>query len=292
MFKFLLAVAALTLTQAAVAQRPDALFEHMKRTTAIAYGAVPVGKHTLAELPAGQSWRLGMNEASTWRCDVPILGTDSILAPGAYRVQLQRSGETRCKLLANGSAQALGSNADGQVDGDLGKCQKPTKKLAIEWRKKGAPSNGNQPAQIVVQFGGDEWIGDVTVLGSKELKLTGWKGVAFTVPSERVEAGAVPVATLTRGDQSWNVVLAKDSVQLVPWMAAPTEQFGFGEITPPDAAATVVGKVEPLEMKVEKPWPVVEVLGAKVEKGELRLELGFAQRAVRLVCAEPKGKAR
>jgi hypothetical protein len=272
------------------AQRPDALFEHQKRATAITYGAVPVGQHSLTKLSVGQSWRLGMNQASTWRCDMPILAGDTLLAPGAYRVELERDGESTCRLIAKGSSRALGSNADGIVAGPVAKAGKPTKKLAIEWRKKGAAADGNQPAQIVVQFGEHEWVGDVTVLGHKEVKLGGWKGVVFAVPSDRVAAGPVPVATVSKGEHHWNVVLDKDTVKLVPWMAAPTEQFGFGEIVGPDDGATTTGKVAPLEVKVDKPRATVEPIGAKAEKGELVLDLGYAEQAVRLTLPEPKAK--
>jgi hypothetical protein len=273
------------------AQRPDATFEHQKRATTITYGAVPVGQHSLAELQVGQAWRMGMNEASTWRLDMPLVAGDKVIAPGAYRVQLQRTGETTAELLANGSGRALGGNGDGQVPGQIGKAGKPAKKLAVEWRKKGAAAHGNQPAQVAVQFGEHEWLGDVTVIGGKELKLGGgWKAVAFTVPAEVLAAGPAAVATLERGDQRWNVVLGKDSVKLVPWMQAPTESFGFGEVKGPDESATTTGKVEPLEQKVDKPWPVLEVLSAKAEKGEVRLELAHGTEAVRVTLPEPKGK--
>jgi hypothetical protein len=285
------AVPFLLLTNPLAAQRPDAAFEHRKRTVVITYGAVSVGKHSLDALQVGQAWRLGMNEASTWRLDTPLVAGDKLIAPGSYRVQLQRTAESEAALLANGSARALGGSGDGQVPGQIVKAGKPTKKLAIEWRRKGAVANGNQPAQIVVQFGEHEWVGDALVLGHEELKLGGgWKGVAYSVPAEVLAAGAAAVATVEKGDQRWNVVLGKDSVKLVPWMAAPTESFGFGDVKGPDEAATVTGKVEPLETKVEKPWPVLEVLSAKADKGELRLELGHGTDAVRVTLAEPKTK--
>jgi hypothetical protein len=281
-------VAVLASTFAVTAQRPDATFEHQKRATAISYGAVPVGQHSLAKLSVGQSWRMGFNQATTWRTDMPLLAGDTVVPPGAYRVELRRDGETKCTLLAIGSHHALGSNADGQVEGEIGKCAKPTKKLAVEWRKKGAAAAGNQPAQIVVQFGDSEWVGDVTVLGAKEVKAGAYKAAVFAVPSERAEKGGVPVAVLTKGEQSWNVVLDKDAAKLVPWMAAPTEQFGFGSPQAPEVAAT--GKVEPLEAKVDKPREVVEPVAGKVEKGEILLDLGIGDRVVRVTLPEPKAK--
>ncbi len=287
---FVLAVPFL-LAAIAVAQRPDAVFEHQKRTATITYGAVPVGKHTLAELQAGQPWRLGMNEASTWRLEMPLLAGDTVIAPGSYRVQLERTGETGAALLANGAGLALGSSGDARVPGEIGKAAKPTKKLAVEWRKKGAAANGNQPAQIVASYGEHEWTGDVTVLGHRDVKLGAWKGVAFAVPAAAVEAGAVPIATLGKGEHTWNLVLGKDKVELVPWMQAPTDSFGFGEVKGPDESAVVTGKVEPLDAKPEKPREVLEVLAAKAEKGELRLDVGYGTTVLRLVLPEPKPKA-
>ncbi|MFY9343233.1 MAG: hypothetical protein WAT39_12125 [Planctomycetota bacterium] len=127
------------------AQRPTPTFEHMKRTATIEFGAVPVGKHGIGELPVGETWRLGFNEASTMRLDVPLLAGDSIVAPGAYRVNLQRTDESACALMVNGSGRALAATGDGRVDGPLGKAPKPTRKLDIQWRKKGAVTASGQP---------------------------------------------------------------------------------------------------------------------------------------------------
>lgn len=274
-----------------VAQRPTPTFEHGKRTATIEFGAVPVGKHSIAELPVGETWRLGMNEASQMRLDLPLLAGESIVAPGHYRVNLQRTGEATCALMVNGSGLAMAATGDGRIDGPLGKAQKPAKKLDIQWRKKGAAVAGNQGAQIVVQFGPDEWVGDATAIGHKPIALPGWKAVLFLIPTARLEAGLpTPVATLSRGDENWNLVVAKDDVKLIPWMTAPTEQFGFGDVHGPEAARIVTGKREPLEIKVDPAKETLDLVAAKKEKGELRLEVAFGKEGAALIVPEPKPK--
>lgn len=284
-------LAVLFLPALLLAQRPTPTFEHMKRSATIEFGAVPVGKHSIAELPVGETWRLGMNEASQIRLDLPLLAGDSIVAPGHYRVNLQRTGDTTCALMVNGSGLAMAATGDGRIDGNLGKAQKPVKKLDIQWRKKGAAVAGNQGAQIVVQFGPDEWVGDATAIGHKPITLPGWKAVLFLIPTARLEAGLpTPVATLSRGDENWNLVVAKDDVKLIPWMAAPTEQFGFGDVKGPEPARIASGTRTALEIKVEAPRETLDLVSAKKEKGELRLEVAFGKEGAILTVPEPKPK--
>lgn len=281
----------LLIAAAVGAQRPAPTIDWQKRLAVIEYGAVPVGKHTLAELAIGSTWRLGMNEASTLRLELPVLAGDAVLAPGSYRIQLQRTGETACSLLVNGSGQALGGT-DGAVPGDLGKADKSVKKLSVEWHKRGGARQGNQPAQIVVQFGADEWVGDVTLVGHKAVSLPGWKLAVFSLPTEVLERGAaVPVATLGKGDQVWNVVYGPQVARLVPCMAAPTASFGFGEVVPPDAGLTTTGEVGQLDLKVQAPRATLEPLGASIAKGQTVLDLGYGTEAVRLMLPEPKARA-
>lgn len=275
-------------TSALVAQRGEAIFEHQKRPTAIHYVEVIVGKRTIADLKVGQSWHLNTGGQTTLHVEAPLLAGDVVVAPGDYRLTIQRTGEVACSLVANGSGRAVGGKGDWMVSGDVGKLAKPTKKLALEWRKKGALELGNQPVQVLLHFGEHEWSGLATVLGNKEIKLTGWKSVAFSMPAARVEAGGAPVATLTKGPNNWNVVLDKAAVKLVPWMVAPPDHHA--EVKGPDESLTVTGTVEPLEIKLDKPKEVFEVTAAKVEKGEIVLEAVFGQQGVRLRLPEPKAK--
>lgn len=274
-----------------IAQRPTPTFEHMKRAATLEFGAVPLGKHSLEELQVGQTWRLGNNEASVIRLDLPLIAGDSIVAPGAYRVQLQRSAQEACALLVNGSNLALGPTGDGRVEGKLGKAGKPTKKLDIQWRKNGGAAGGNQPAQIVVQYGTDEWVGDVVLAGHQPAAVAGFKIAVFQIPAARLESGAAtPVATFQKGDDRWNLVVEKDSVKLVPWMAAPTEQFGFGEVRGPAAERIVAGRVGKLEMKVDAAMETLQHLSTRKDGNEIHVAVGYARERVEWIVPEPKNK--
>ena len=278
------------------AQRPEVTFEWQKRTTTIAYGAVPVGKHGLGELPVGQNWRLGMNEASTMQLSMPMLAGDSWVAPGHYRINLVRTDETRCEIALAGSEHALGSR-EGRVPGEIKKAAKPGKKLSIEWAKGGAPVAGNQTAKIVVQFGENEWQGEVLLLGNKTVNVPGGRLAVFSVPSQRIDAREkepVPIAVLSKGkdgDQgSWNLVLGKSDVQLVPWMEAPTEQYGFGAITPPDQKLKTTGTVTATPLGTEAALEAVELRESSLAKGELRLVVACGKESLEIRVPEPKAK--
>jgi hypothetical protein len=231
------------------------------------------------------------------RLDVPLLVGEAIVAPGTYRVGFERSAETKAAITVAGSGLGLLTTGDGRIDGELGKAAKPAKKLDIQWRKKGTAPAGaavaaNQPVQIVVTFGPDEWVGDAVVLGHKPFTVAGWKGALFQVPSARLEAGLpTPIASLTRGNDHWNVVVDKDGVRVVPWMEAPTEQFGFGAVPKPDPARVVTGTRETIKMKVATPKEVADLVSAKKEKGDLRLEIVFGQEGAVFVLPEPKAKS-
>lgn len=285
----------LFLLPALAAQRPDATFEWQKRSTAITYGAVPVGKHSLAELAVGATWRLGNNEASTWQVGMPLLAGETWIAPGQYRVNFRRNEEGRGTLCADGSGRALGGQ-DAQVTGDITADGKESKKLVIDWAKNGAAAAGNQPARITVQFGPTQWRGEVLALGGKDLKVTGGKLVAFSVPADQVEKGAVPVATLSRGKDgdkgSWNLVLSGSTAKLVPWMQAPTEDRGFGGVTPPDTALQTEGTLTEQPGDANAEAPVFTVREAKLAKGELRLLAGYGRKSVEIVVPEPKDKGK
>ncbi|MBL9076865.1 MAG: hypothetical protein JNL08_05145 [Planctomycetes bacterium] len=272
------------------AQRPDATFEWQKRTTTITYGAVPVGKHHLGELTVGQSWRLGNNEASTWQVGMPLLVGDAWLAPGQYRVTFVRDGEGKGSLVADGSAHALGAGADVRLSGDIEQTGKESKKLQLEWQKDGKADAGNQGAQLVVQFGPTQWRGTALALGHKEHKLGGGRLLAFQVPADRVERGAVPVATLSLGKddkQAFNLVLSGATARLVPWMQAPTDSFGFGDVKPPAGEQTTEGKVTELAAPAAAA-PVWTVREAKLQKDELRVVADYGSKAVEITVPVPK----
>jgi hypothetical protein len=275
------------------AQRPDATFEWQKRTTTITYGAVPVGKHSLAELAVGESWRLGNNEASTWQVGMPLLAGETWIAPGQYRVNFHRAGEGTGTLVVDGSGHALGGQ-DAQVQGEIATDGKESKKLVVAWAKSRAAVAGNQPARIAVQFGPTQWRGEVLALGSKEVKVAGGKLLAFSVPAELVDKGPVPVALLSKGKDGdevwWNLVLSGTTARLVPWMKAPGDSYGFGEIKPPDAALQTEGTVTEQPGETNATAAVWTVHEAKLAKGELRVVAAYGKKSIEIVVPEPKHK--
>ena len=276
----------LLLAAAGVAQKPT--FEWQKRSATIDYGSVPVGKHSLAELPVGQGWRLGANQTTVLRLLMPAIVGDAVLAPGAYAVQLQRTAEATCALVATGS--------DVRIEGPLGKAAKPGKKLVIDWLKDGAAKTGNQPAKVVVQFGENEWSGAVTFPGNKTAAVGAWKLAVFSLPTALLEARdkkPVPVASLSKSDdEGFNLVLGKDEVRLVPWSQASTGGGGGGGAgaAPPAGSEGTTGTVEPLEIKVPTAHEVVEHLSAKAAKGEIVVEIAFGKEGLRLTVPEPKAQ--
>jgi hypothetical protein len=273
------------------AQRPDATLDWQKRATTITYGAVASGKHHLGELAIGQSWRLGQNEASTWRVGMPLLLGEQWLAPGAYRVAFHRSDETTGALVADGSGHALVGGADARMTGAIEPAAKETKRLQIEWQKDGKPEAGNQAARVVVQFGASQWRGTALVLGHTEHKVPGGRLLAFHVPAARIDQGAVPIATLALGKddaQAFNLILDGTTARLVPWMQAPTDSFGFGKVTPPDAAQVREGKATELEPSPGEPPAVLKVREATLQKGELRVVAACGSKAIEVVVPAPK----
>lgn len=282
-----------TLLPAALAQKPS--LEWQKRTTSIDYGSVPVGAHSLAELPPGQSWRLGANQQTVWTTQVPVLAGDALLAPGSYVIQLQRTGEVAAAIVAQDGGKGLGGSGVFQCAGQLAKLDKPTKKLSIEMQKNGEPVDGNQPAHVVVQFGVDEWKGAFVVPGSKTVAAGPWKLTVFSLPTALLAARKdrpVPIGSLAKNDKDgFNLVVGDSEAKLVPWPKPAAG--GFGAPPPPaasDEPAIVLGKVEPLEIKVAADKPVAELASSAFAKGVLTFDVAFGKEALRVVIAEPKNK--
>lgn len=284
-------LAAVTFAAALPAQRGEPALEWQKRTTSLDYGAVPVGRHTLAELPVGEQWRLGNNNASTWTAEMPIVCGERVLAPGQYRINLQRLAEDRCAVIAQGSHFALGSGDDARIEGALGKASKPGKKLAIDWTKAASKDKHNLPAQMVVQFGEAEWKGDVLLVGNKPAKVGGWQLFAFTLPAALHDGKRpLPLAVLQKGDERWNLIVSGSEAKLLPWMAAPTDSFGFGEVAPPDAARTSEGTVTAADAPDGKPVEFLELRQSALQKGSFALEFAVGSRTLQVSVPEPKPK--
>jgi hypothetical protein len=294
-----LPIALSVLALALPAQRSKPTLEWQKRTTTIDHGVVPLGKHTLAELEVGGQWRLGMNEASTWTLQMPILAGEAVLPPGQYRVMLQRLGEQRCAVVAQGSALALGGGRDLGVEGELAKAGKPAPKLAVEWVQDQGKAKDLLPARLGIRFGEHEWSGALTLVGGRTVKVGSWQLTAFALPAAAVAArdkAPVPVAVLGRGGDraadAWNLVLDGDEARLVPWMVAPTDSFGFGEIQPPDAALTTTGKVHIADAADAKDDAPLALRESALKKGVFELLFAAGRQTLAVSLPEPKGKAK
>jgi hypothetical protein len=284
------------------AQRKTASLEFDGNTTAIEYGAAPVGEHSLDELKSGATWRLGMNEASTWQLDMPLLVGEELLPPGRYRIALARDGERELSIVLAGTGLALGGS-DRRVRGELADARSPAKKLAIEL--KAAPKEkgvvDRQAFAIDVQFGAHVWTGNAIALaGAPTTRLGGgWQLETFSVPSTLVAARGtrpVVVATLAKrkpaegAPAGWNLVLAGDEARLVPQMVAPTEQNGFAEPKAPDPAWTTRGTIAAQATEVEE--SVLELRDATGKAGHFTFRFAIDKELLEIAIDEPKPAAR
>lgn len=289
---FLLSVS--LLLGAAVAQRPT--FEHQKRATMLEYGTVSVGSHNIAELPVGGTWRMGANGTTVWRLAMPAISGSTVVPPGDYAVSLQRTTDATCAIVPRGSGRVLGGKDDLQVAGPLGKAAKPTKKLVIEWAKDETkdekPLPGGQSAKLTVTFGDHEWVASMTFPGHKVASVTGGKLAVFALPAALLagrDKAAVPVAVLTKGEESWNLLVGKEEARLVPWLQANTSTRDTPSI---DETRVTKGTVDALEAKPPAERETLEHLAASLTKGELVVDLAFGQEALRVRVPEPKGKGK
>lgn len=285
------------------AQRGAPELEFRKRSSRLTYGAVGVGKHTLAELPVGGQWRLGRDNASTWFTELPIIAGDRVLPPGEYRVNLDRLDGERCAIRAQGSAHALGGEkaTDFQLAGKLSQNPRPTKKLAIDWLvPKPIPKDAHTlGAQLRVRFGEHAWHGAVEVHAHASQKVGKFKLTTFGLPTNvvaRREQSAVPIAVVAMGrgrpKENWNLLLRGDEALLVPWMAAPTDYYGFGKIQPPAAERCTTGKLRVEALPEGESVATLELREAAIERGKrgvFTLQFAVGKELLRVeVTAPPK----
>lgn len=285
-----------SVTSGLCAQRGDAALEWQKRNTSIDYGAVPVGKHGIDELQAGQQWRLGMNEATTWSTEMPLLIGDRVVPPGRYRLNFTKRELPACEVQLQGSGHALAGKGDVTFNGKLGELKKATKALELSWdadRKQKV----NLPATLKIDFGASEWRGDAVLLGSKEQKLGKGKLVTYSVPAKLVAGRAaqpVPIATFERAKgknpERWNLLLVGDEPRLVPWVDVPSSNRGFDEIPAPPDASIVRGKLQ-VEKVDDAAGPADDAVTAcaSAKAGKDGFELTFTTGAEKLTVtiAEP-----
>ncbi len=245
------------------AQRQQATLHIDEHTAVLDYGVPRWGKHSLDALPAGKTWRLGSNEASTLTTDVPLFTGRGMVAPGAYRCRLYRhkDGQRYYLQLDYGRwAQGLKAHAErlpaSLVEGE------PAERLAIEWqdRAAGAPSpegGGDAAARtaapanmhavdLIANFGPHQMRVEFTAApGTAVGRLRGYTLTAFQIPSDRIEARnerelPTVVATLRprkpvrsrKQPPFFNLLISGDTLSLEPALRAPTDSFGFASLEP------------------------------------------------------------
>jgi hypothetical protein len=279
------------LAAALCAQRVKPSLEWMKRTSTIDYGAVLVGKHGLDELKVGQPWRLGMGDATRWSLQMPALLGADVLPPGEYRLRLVRLDEHRCAIVVEGSHFVLGGD-DLRLPGELGRTKTPTKKLAIDWEKGTGKDKNQLPATLKVQFGENEWKGELALAGSKSCKVGAYQLTVFTLPAAAVATRSkpVPVAQLSKGTDAWNLLLGAGDSKLIPCLSVPADNFA--DLKGPDADATTAGKLEAADAPAaDKEVEFLELRSpAALEKGAISLQLAAGKQTLAVTVPEPKAR--
>lgn len=288
----------LCLAGVVAAQRDDPSIEWQKRAVAIDYGVVPLGKHSLEELPLGTQWRMGMNAATTCRTELPLLLSGSAVPPGQYRLTMQRIDDDGCEVQFLGSKHPLGVAGDLALDGALGDAPKPTKQLVIEWRKGKVEDTQLLVVELLVAFGPNTWSAPLRLVGGSTQKLGGWQLTAFALPAAVVGArkqARAPIAVLQRGSgkkaERWNVLLGGDDVRLMPWIEVPSTNNGFDEIPAPAGDRIVTGALAVEAAAADAPErALAELLSADLTKGTLTLQFAAGKEVLTATFVEPAKK--
>ncbi len=270
-----------TLAATLPAQRTTAELAWKKHEIAVDYGAVRVGNHSLEKLPVGSDWRMGMNQASQIRLDVPLVAGDAVAAPGSYRAKIYRAGEKELHLMVDGGGHAIGAKNDSvMLAGTLAEpTGKPTKKLELAWAK---PKKTGE-TELTVRFGPTTLDVPVVALDATKKKGKAYTAMVFRWPTELLDARVEkslpsPIATLTPKKKpkkdmptGYNLIVAGKSATLIPLMSAPTSSFGFGEVVKPDAKHVVEGKIEWSEEQ-GKPGKEMKLVSYTATKKEVSIE--------------------
>ena len=187
---------------------------------------------------------------------------------------------------------AAAKEADAK-EADADKDKKP--------RKKGKTPKGLvRDCALQVDFGESRLTFGIIVIGAKPQKVKGHTVLAFTYPADllstRFKAGkTAPILSLApkgkTGDhqpKAWNLVIGEKTAALVPFMAAPTEFFGFGKVVPPSADQTTTGTIEWTSAQSEAAQ--LKVSGIRITKKELQLELQLGDRKASVAVPLPATK--
>jgi hypothetical protein len=220
-------VVATVAAPAAVAQRAQGKFDWQGRTALFDCGVPRVGKHTIAEVEVGKTWRLGAGPSSILTTGAPLIADDKVVPPGAWRVQLLHSQAKQFDLLVEGAGRFVSNDDSTVFKGSFVDAKAPTSKLEIALAPSGdQPDKELRPLLFTATFGSPQVTVPFAIVGSVAKKASGATVDGFKLPAEWVakqwKAGhPAPVATLTvaapakDAPKAFNVMLGENDVQLV-----------------------------------------------------------------------------
>ena len=214
------------LSPALRAQRESADTAWQGKHAVIEYTATRVAKHSIDELPVGDTWRLGSGPATTIKLEAPLLVGDSVVLPGTFRAQLARRSENGFALQIMGGGRLVGVGDNAEIDGKLDAVKTATKTLEIAF----APRDEQGDAELraldcLITFGSPRVTVPLTMAGAITKKGGGATIDGFKLPvqwlDKRLESLPSPVATVTLSaapkdaPKAYNVLLTEEGAQLV-----------------------------------------------------------------------------
>ncbi|MSR46833.1 MAG: DUF2911 domain-containing protein [Planctomycetes bacterium] len=223
------------------AQRATAESTWQGKSAAFEYTATRVGKHSVDELPVGETWRLGSGPATVLTLEAPLLiEGQEVIAPGRYRAQLSRRAEDQFDVTIEGGGRLVGAGDNAELKGNLdaatttGKTTGKTLEMKFDVAVE-QPDAELRKLALIITFGGPRVTAPATLIGTITKKGGGAAIDGFKLPAEfvikRLDLLPTPIATvtLTSGSKdapkSFNVLLSEKEAQFVAHDAAPTDAF-------------------------------------------------------------------
>jgi hypothetical protein len=221
-----IAVAVALLSPALLAQRETADTTWQGKHAAIEYTATRVAKHSIDELPVGNTWRLGSGPATTIKLEAPLIYGDGVVAPGTYRAQLTRRTEQGFALTIEGGGRIVGASENADLEGKLDAVKAATKTLEIAFAPRDTQGDAELRAlDCVVTFGTPRVTVPLAVAGVITKKGGGAAIDGFKLPAEwlgrRLGGLPTPVATVTLSaaakdaPKAFNVLLTENDAKLI-----------------------------------------------------------------------------
>ena len=271
----------------AFAQRAQGKFDWQGKTALFDCGVPRVGKHTIAEVEVGKTWRLGAGPSSILTTGAPLIADDKVVPPGAWRVQLLHSQAKQFDLLVEGAGRFVNNDDNTIFKGSFVDAKQPSSKLEISLAPNGEqPDKKLRPLLFTATYGSPQVTVPFAIVGGAAKKaggatVDGWKLPAEWVAKQWKAAHPVPVATLTvaapakDAPKAMNVMLGENDVQLVG-QDVPS-QNAFATLDPHDKKWDRKGTVAWSEVPEAADHFVLD--DVKFEKGkELKLSARLGKR--------------